>query len=80
MHMIDSMTQQERFHPLLVINVASRKRRIIKGSGRSPQEFNDMIKQYKRMQKMMQKFKGNRMQKMMQQMASMMGGNNPMGS
>ena len=79
-HMIDSMTQQERFHPLLVINVASRKRRIIKGSGRSPQEFNDMIKQYKRMQKMMQKFKGNRMQKMMQQMASMMGGNNPMGN
>lgn len=78
-HMIDSMTQQERFHPLLVLNIASRKRRIIRGSGRSQQEFNDMIKQYKRMQKMMQKFKGNRMQKMMQQMASMMGGNQPLG-
>ena len=76
LHMIDSMTMQERYFPQLVINVASRKRRILKGSGRSAQEFNDMLKQFKRMQKMMKKFKGNNMQKMMQKMSSMMGGKN----
>ena len=48
-HIIDSMTEKERHFPQLVMNVASRKKRILKGSGRTPQEFNDMLKQFKRM-------------------------------
>tara|TARA_B100000989_G_C19508256_1_gene457553 strand:+ start:372 stop:1745 length:1374 start_codon:yes stop_codon:yes gene_type:complete len=73
--MIDSMTQQERYFPQLVINIASRKKRILKGSGRTPLEFNNMIKQFKKMQKMMKRLKGNRMQSMMAKMAGMMSGN-----
>ena len=79
-HIIDSMTEKERHFPQLVMNVASRKKRILKGSGRTPQEFNDMLKQFKRMQKMMKRMKGNNMQSMMQKMSSLMGNDNPFGN
>lgn len=48
--MIFSMTPQERRYPK-VLN-GSRKRRIAKGSGTSVQEINQLIKQFREMQKM----------------------------
>jgi signal recognition particle subunit SRP54 len=53
---IDSMTPLERQRPP-VLN-ASRKRRIARGSGTSVQEINQLLKQYRMMQKMMKKVKG----------------------
>lgn len=54
---IDSMTPAERSRPGLLN--ASRKRRISRGSGRSVQEINQLLKQYRQMRKMMKKLKGN---------------------
>jgi signal recognition particle subunit SRP54 len=54
--LIDSMTPRERRHPQLLD--ASRKRRIVRGSGRSVQELNQLLKQYKQMRKMMKRMKG----------------------
>ena len=54
--LIDSMTPQERRHPQFLD--ASRKRRIVRGSGRSIQELNQLLKQYKQMRKMMKRMKG----------------------
>ena len=54
--LIDSMTPRERRHPQLLD--ASRKRRIVRGSGRSIQELNQLLKQYKQMRKMMKRMKG----------------------
>jgi len=51
--LINSMTAQERRRPG-ILN-ASRKRRIARGSGRSVQELNQLLKQYKQMQRMMKK-------------------------
>lgn len=48
---IQSMTKHEKVHPE-VIN-ASRKKRIAKGSGRSVQEVNRLLKQFEDMKKMM---------------------------
>jgi signal recognition particle subunit SRP54 len=48
---IRSMTMQERENPS-VIN-ASRKKRIARGSGRSLQEVNRLLKQFNEMKKMM---------------------------
>jgi signal recognition particle subunit SRP54 len=53
---IDSMTPLERQRPP-VLN-ASRKRRIARGSGTTVQEINQLLKQYRMMQKMMKKVKG----------------------
>lgn len=72
-NIIDSMTTQERYFPNLVMNVASRRKRVLRGSGRSMAEFNQMIKAFKRMQKMMSRFKGKKLQQMMSQMQSMLG-------
>ncbi|WP_110112859.1 signal recognition particle protein [Bacillus sp. CGMCC 1.16541] len=48
---IQSMTKEEKIHPE-IIN-ASRKKRIAKGSGRSVQEVNRLLKQFEDMKKMM---------------------------
>jgi signal recognition particle subunit SRP54 len=61
--LIDSMTPQERRHPQFLD--ASRKRRIVRGSGRSIQELNQLLKQYKQMRKMMKKMKGGFLKSMM---------------
>ncbi len=53
--MIQSMTQKEKRKPALLN--ASRKRRIAKGSGRSVQDVNKLLKQWKDMSTMMKKFK-----------------------
>jgi signal recognition particle subunit SRP54 len=52
---IYSMTQFERRNPK-ILN-ASRKRRIAKGSGTSPQEINKLLKQYEQMHDMMKRVK-----------------------
>ncbi|NQZ65982.1 MAG: signal recognition particle protein [Mycoplasmatales bacterium] len=50
--LISSMTQEERRNPRL-LKSASRKVRIIKGSGRSAQEYNALINEFERMSKQM---------------------------
>ncbi|MEC8461257.1 MAG: signal recognition particle protein [Pseudomonadota bacterium] len=70
-NLIDSMTSQERARPFLVINVASRQRRIIQGSGRTKKELKDLLNQYNKMKKMTAKMKGKRMDQMMAQMKDM---------
>ena len=55
--LINSMTPRERAKPGLL--TASRKKRILRGSGRSPQELNQLLRQYKQMRKMMKRMKGN---------------------
>ena len=62
---IDSMTVNERLFPMKVINSESRKRRIIRGSGKTKSELNELLKQFQKMQKMMKKFSSSKMQKMM---------------
>lgn len=54
-----SMTRQERVHPQILNG--SRRRRIAKGSGRSIQEVNRLIKQFGMMRKMMKRM--SRMEK-----------------
>ena len=58
---IRSMTLQERRKPK-IIN-ASRKRRIARGSGTSVQEVNQLLNQFREMQKMMQKLGKGKMPK-----------------
>ena len=65
---IHSMTPAERSQPKLLNS--SRKNRIAKGSGRSIQEVNQLIKQFEqmsKMMKMMQGGKGKNLMRMMQQ-------------
>ncbi len=68
---IYSMTPVERTKPT-VIN-ASRKKRIAKGSGRSVQEVNQLMKQFNQMSKMMKMMQGGGGKKMMQAMQGMQG-------
>ncbi|TVR23070.1 MAG: signal recognition particle protein [Anaerolineaceae bacterium] len=56
---INSMTPYERDHPRKLN--ASRKRRIASGSGVVVSEVNNVLKQFRQMQKMMQQLKGGRM-------------------
>ncbi|MDH3255322.1 MAG: signal recognition particle protein, partial [Acidobacteriota bacterium] len=58
---IDSMTPQERRRPA-VLN-ARRKRRVAAGSGTRVQDINQLLKQYRMMQKMMKNVKGGWLQK-----------------
>ncbi len=58
---INSMTLQERHLPK-ILN-ASRKRRVAKGSGSSVQEINQLISQFRQMQKVMKQFKDPRKRK-----------------
>jgi signal recognition particle subunit SRP54 len=57
--MIFSMTGQERRHPDIIDG--SRRRRIAAGSGTSVQDVNNLLKQYREMQKMLKMFSGGRM-------------------
>src|SRR5674476_1127363 len=57
--MIFSMTPQERRHPDLIDG--SRRRRIAGGSGTSIQDVNQLLKQYREMQKMLKAFSSGRM-------------------
>ena len=53
-----SMTPEERRHPEIING--SRKRRIAKGSGTTPQEVNQLLNQWKEAKKIMQTFANNR--------------------
>lgn len=69
---VNSMTNQERTRPELI--VGSRKRRIAGGSGTEIQDINRLLKQFKNMQKVAKKMKGRgKMQKMTNQLMSMSG-------
>ena len=54
-----SMTLKERLFPALLNG--SRKRRIAAGSGTTIQDVNKLLKQFMQMQKMLKRFKGNKM-------------------
>ncbi len=66
---IHSMTPDERANPSTLD--ASRKKRIAKGSGRSIQELNQLLKQFNQMSKMMKMMQGGGGKKMMQMMNQM---------
>ncbi|XLS28445.1 signal recognition particle protein [Flavobacteriaceae bacterium M23B6Z8] len=66
---IHSMTPDERATPS-VLN-ASRKKRIAKGSGRTIQEVNQLLKQFDQMSKMMKMMQGGGGKKLMQMMGKM---------
>ena len=66
---ISSMTPRERSQPHLINH--SRKIRIARGSGKSIQEVNQLIKQFEQMGKMMKMMQGGKSQKMMQMMQNM---------
>ena len=66
---IGSMTPKERSQPQLINH--SRKIRIAKGSGKSIQEVNQLIKQFEQMSKMMKMMQGGKGQQMMQMMQNM---------
>ena len=68
---INSMTPKERALPSLLDH--SRKIRISKGSGRSVEEINQLLKQFNQMSKMMKMMQGMGKGKMMQKMQNMRG-------
>jgi signal recognition particle subunit SRP54 len=68
---INSMTPKERALPSLLDH--SRKTRISKGSGRSVEEINQLLKQFNQMSKMMKMMQGMGKGKMMQMMQNMRG-------
>ena len=63
------MTPEERSTPAKLN--ASRKKRIAKGSGRSIQEVNQLLKQFNQMSNMMKMMQGGGGKKMMQMMQNM---------
>ncbi len=65
---IYSMTIKERHFPALISG--SRKRRIAAGSGTTIQDVNKLLKQFTQMQKMMKRFKGDKMMKKMKNLQS----------
>ena len=60
---INSMTKRERRNPALLNG--SRRARIAKGSGTTPAQVNQMLKQYQQMEKMMSKLSAGGMKGMM---------------
>jgi signal recognition particle subunit SRP54 len=54
-----SMTPGERSHPEII--GGSRKRRIAKGSGVSPADINQLLNQFRQMQKMMKALSSGKM-------------------
>ncbi len=52
--LMNSMTVKERKNPILFKKQPSRKERVIKGSGRKPDEFNKLINQWEKMRKQME--------------------------
>lgn len=65
---MNSMTIRERHFPAFI--KSSNKQRIANGSGTQVQDVNRLLKQFERMQKMMQRFKGSKMQNMMKHLQS----------
>lgn len=63
---INSMTPRERHFPAFI--KGSNKQRIAKGSGTQVQDINRLLKQFEQMQKMVQRFKGNKVQNMLKQL------------
>ncbi|MDP1574954.1 MAG: signal recognition particle protein [Coxiellaceae bacterium] len=61
-----SMTKKERKFPALING--SRKQRIAKGSGTTIQDIGKLLKQFEKMQKMLQRFGGNKMEKRLKQL------------
>ena len=59
---IDSMTPKERRYPKLL--GGSRKKRIARGSGTRVQDVNQLLKQYRMMQRMMKSMKGGWLSKL----------------
>ncbi|TRM87014.1 signal recognition particle protein, partial [Sulfolobus sp. A20-N-G8] len=57
--LISSMPLEERKKPKLLKN-DSRKRRILKGSGRSSQEFNRLLSEFEQMSKKMKEMSQNK--------------------
>ena len=53
-----SMTPEERKHPEIING--SRRKRIARGSGTTPQEVNQLLNQWKEAKKIMQQFANNR--------------------
>lgn len=51
--LINSMTKRERRHPKIIQKSNSRKQRVLKGSGRTAQEFNSLFKQWEQMEQML---------------------------
>jgi signal recognition particle subunit SRP54 len=72
---IGSMTKKERRNPALLNG--SRRARIAQGSGTSPAQVNQMLKQFQQMEKMMSKLSAGGMKGMMRGMKGMMGGGFP---
>ena len=68
---INSMTPKERALPSILDQ--ARKKRISKGSGRSVEEINQLLKQFTQMSKMMKMMQGGGANKMMQMMQNMKG-------
>ena len=66
---ISSMTAGERRNPKLLN--ASRKRRVATGSGTSVQEVNQLLVQFRQMQRLVKQLSGNKRQR---GLANMMGG------
>jgi signal recognition particle subunit SRP54 len=52
------MTPEERKHPEIING--SRRKRIARGSGTTPQEVNQLLNQWKEAKKIMQQFANNR--------------------
>lgn len=61
-----SMTPKERHFPALING--SRKKRITTGSGTTMQDVGKLLKQFEKMQKMLKRFGGNKMEKQMRQL------------
>jgi signal recognition particle subunit SRP54 len=59
--MISSMTMWERQHPDRING--SRRKRVAKGSGTTPADLNQLLAQFKQMQKMMKQFTSGKMNK-----------------
>ena len=72
---IGSMTKKERRHPALLNG--SRRARVAKGSGTTPAQVNQLLKQYMQMEKMMSKLSAGGMKGLLRGMKSMMGGRGP---
>lgn len=66
---IFSMTPKERRFPALL--EGSRKRRIAAGSGTTLQDVSRLLKQFTQLQKMMKRFKGDKMAKQMKRLQQM---------
>lgn len=70
-HLINSMTLEERSKTMLVMNIASRQKRICKGAGVDAKELKAFLKQFAKMEKMMSKMQGKKFKKMMEMMSNM---------